>query len=311
MDVAVIVPTLGGEEGLRRLAGALAGERSHRLLIVDNAARLPPDLQLEHPDFEVISTPENLGFGRAVNLGAERARAEVLLVTNDDCVPHPGFVEELAAPVESDPERSVGAGVLLREVEPGLVDSAGVQVDRTLLPFDYMHGQRADRIGALTPAPFGPTGGAMSISRELFLAMGGFDERLFAYHEDIDLAVRLRLRGVRTVLCPHARAVHAHSTTLGSGSPKKNYLMGFGRGLMLRKWGVLSARRLPGVIGREISICAGQAAVDRNVAGVRGRIRGYREAKREHEYPGSLLAAAGGEAAMIARLRRRLKGSGS
>ena len=110
------------------------------------------------------------------------------------------------------------------------------------------------------PDPVGPSGAAAAFDRDAFLAVGGFDENLFAYLEDVDLVLRMRLDGGRCRLAPDARGVHEHSGTLQSGSARKDYLMGFGRGYMLRKWGVLTARRLPPVLIRELVICAGQAA---------------------------------------------------
>lgn len=307
VGVAVIVPTHGREAGLRRLAHALVDQVPHRLLVVDNGALLPAGLRLEHPDFEIIHTDVNLGFGRAVNLAAEQVSADALVITNDDCVPLTGFLDEMLKPVLGDANGSVGAGILLRESNPGVIDSAGVQADATLLPFDYLTGRKVSELNEYTPPPFGPTGGAMAISRALFLDLGGFDERFFAYHEDLDFAIRLRLRGVRTTLCRGARSVHTHSATLGSGSADKNYLMGYGRGLMLRKWSVFSPRRVLGVAGRDLTICAGQALIDRNLAGVKGRVNGLRAARRELEYPAGPLAEARGGPSLIARLNRRLE----
>ncbi len=65
--------------------------------------------------------------------------------------------------------------------------------------------------------------------------------------------------------------------------------MGFGRGYLLRKWGVLSPRRLPSVLVRDLAICAGQAAIDRSLAGVRGRVDGWRRAPRGRSYPSAAL----------------------
>ena len=55
--------------------------------------------------------------------------------------------------------------------------------------------------------------------------VGLFDEDFFAYLEDVDLAWRARLRGWRCVLAPEAVVAHAHSGTLGEGSPLKRYLL--------------------------------------------------------------------------------------
>jgi hypothetical protein len=88
----------------------------------------------------------------------------------------------------------------------------------------------------------------------------------------------------------------------------KNYLTGFGRGYVLRKWNVITPRRLPAIGVRELGVCVAHAVVDRNLAGVRGRVQGYRAARPTCSYPAELFAAGGGPSAMAqlrARVRRR------
>jgi GT2 family glycosyltransferase len=105
------------------------------------------------------------------------------------------------------------------------------------------------------------------------------------YLEDVDLILRLRRAGGSCRLARSARGTHRHSATLGAGSAHKDYLAGYGRGYLLRKWDVLTPRRLPGVLARELVLCGGQALVDRNLGGVRGRLRGLREARVREPYP--------------------------
>ena len=62
---------------------------------------------------------------------------------------------------------------------------------------------------------FSACGGAMMIARELFLRLGGFDERLFCYCEDVDLGYRLRLVGEPTLLVPDAVVRHVGSASTG------------------------------------------------------------------------------------------------
>jgi GT2 family glycosyltransferase len=114
--------------------------------------------------------------------------------------------------------------------------------------------------------------------------------------------LRLRKAGGRCVLARGARGTHGHSSTLGPGSPQKNYLAGFGRAYVLRKWGVISWRRLPGLLARELGVCVAQGIVDRNLAGVRGRVRGFLAARPTESYPAELLQAGTGS---LAALRRR------
>jgi GT2 family glycosyltransferase len=68
---------------------------------------------------------------------------------------------------------------------------------------------------------FSPCGGAMLIDRALFLEMGGLDERLFCYCEDVDLGYRLRLAGERTLVVPDA--VVEHEGSASTGGPRSDF----------------------------------------------------------------------------------------
>lgn len=258
-----------------------------------------------YPDVETLRLEFNAGFSRAVNTAAGRAAGDALVLVNDDCTCDPRFVEEITGAL--DPARGVvmAAGVMRDARDTSLIDTAGIELDRTLLAFDYLNGVPMSRLDRGVPDPVAPSGAAAAFDRDSFLRVGGFDEHLFAYLEDVDLGVRLRRHGARCALAPRARGTHEHSRTLGPGSPRKNYLMGFGRGYMLRKWSVLhSPRRAAAVLARDLVVCAGQAVLDRNLAGVRGRVRGYLAAPPTENYPVDLPATAQGNGA-IATLRRR------
>ncbi len=58
------------------------------------------------------------------------------------------------------------------------------------------------------------SGGAMAIARSEFLALGGFDERMFLFYEDIDLCIRAGRSGKRVLLHPEWRVIHevGHAT---------------------------------------------------------------------------------------------------
>ena len=105
-----------------------------------------------------------------------------------------------------------------------------------------------------------------------------------------------------------------HSASLGSGSAEKNRLMGFGRGYVLRKWSVLHGPRALRALFKDGAICAGQALIDRNLASLAGRVRGYRATEPSFAYPGALLrdyAAPGMLEDLGRRLRRRRRIAGT
>jgi len=312
---SVVIPTFDGRD---RLAQALESLEPGRfeVLVVDNASTDSTGELVRRlfPDVEVIELPENRGFARAANAGAAYATGDPLVFLNNDCVCDPEFVPRLAARIDAASGVVMSAGVMRSPEQPGLIDTAGICVDSTLLVYDYLNGEPVSVLDGPVADPLGPCGVAAAFDRSAFLDEGGFDETFFAYWEDVDLALRLRVAGGRCALARDARGTHEHSATLGSGSRRKNYLMGFGRAYLLRKWRVLSAARLPKVLFGELVICAGQAVVDRNLAGVAGRIRGYKAWSGDDGfvYPREFVQDGARQSTLLAnRLRRRLRAGGA
>ena len=275
----VYIPTLEGGENLRRCLRSLERQTLRpQIVVADNgegegSAAL---LQEEFPQVTRVGFGRNLGFGNALNRAIGEAGEGPIVLLNDDAVADAHLIERLLA---GSAEAEMVAAVLLSERDPGTIDSAGVLVDQTLMAFDYLRGAPVAAAGG-APAPLGPTGGAALYARSAFDAVGGFDERIFLYYEDVDLALRMRAAGARCALAPEARAVHGYSMTLGARSARKYVRTGWSRGYLMRRYGVISAPRTAlGALGRELAICAGQAIRDRTLAGARGRLEGWRAAK--------------------------------
>lgn len=301
--VSVIIPTLSAER-CRAVIASLAQEGSDfETVIVDNRdlASIDVDPIEEGPARRVLRPGRNLGYSAAVNLAAREAHGDTLVLINDDCTVDEGFVARIAAGVDPEVQVTMAAGVMRQSRRPELIDSAGMELDRTLLVFDYLNGEPLAVLERGVEDPVGPSGAAAAFDREAFLAVGGFDENLFAYWEDVDLVLRLREQGGRCRLVPDARGTHQHSATLGSGSVEKNRLMGYGRGYILQKWSVLSPARIGSVVARDLPLALGQAVVDRNLSGLTGRVAGLRSSPEPHSYPTDLPDSTG----LIENLRRR------
>lgn len=306
---SVIVASRGPAPRLRRLLDSLAAQTvAHETIVVDNAS---PDgivgaVCADYGFARAIRLERNAGFSAPVNLAAREAAGEALVLINDDCVCDPDYVERVTAALDPAAGVVMASSVMRDVADPSLIDSAGMELDATMLVYDYMNGFPVATLADGPADPIGPSAAAAAFDRGAFLAVGGFDERIFAYWEDVDLVLRLRLAGGRCRLAADAGGTHEHSATLGSGSAAKNYLTGWGRGYTLHKWGVMGAPgRVAAVLARESVICAGQAVIDRNVAGVRGRVRGWRAGERVHPYPAKVLRAGGGSS-LLGTLGRRL-----
>lgn len=307
MEAAVYIPNFNGAARLRETLLSLREQTVPLdVVVADNgsADESVGMLREEFPEVRALELGRNLGFGAALNRAVAAHPAERLILLNNDATAEPRFVEALLERAEG---AEMVAGVLLQERDPGRIDSAGVVADRTLMGFDYLHGEPA--AAALTaPDPLGPTGGAALYRREAFEAVGGFDERIFLYYEDLDLALRMAATGARCRIAGEARAVHAYSASLGAASAGKYAFTGWSRGYMLRRYGVMSH---PGLAARALAcegtICAGQLLRDRTAEGLRGRWRGWRDAGEleRRELDGApLLDISAGEALELRRRRR-------
>lgn len=311
-SATVIVPTLSAQRCGALLDTLLDREADFETIVVDNRRddeRSMSPIESAGRDMVRVICPErNLGYSAAVNRAASEARGDSLVLLNDDCTVESGFVRAIIAPLHPEDGVVMAAAVMRHPRSPDLIDSAGMELDRTLLVFDYLNGEDLsilDSEGVVDP--IGPSGAAAAFDRSAFERVGGFDERLFAYWEDVDLVLRLRQAGGRCRLARDARGLHEHSATLGSGSARKNELMGFGRGYVLRKWSVITPRRFPAVAVREISICIGQVFMDRTVSGISGRLAGFRSTAPSEPYPSDLPDSTGLIRNLARRLRRRLR----
>lgn len=279
MALTVYIPTLRAGERLARTLTALESQTERpEVVIADNSDDGSGGALARErfPWVRAVEFGENLGFGKALNRAVREEPGDPIVFLNDDVTAEPGFAEGLARAAESGTE--MAAAVLLGERDPGRIDSAGVVADSTLLGFDYLNGEPVEALAGAAD-PLGPTGGGALFRREAFEAVGGFDERMFLYYEDLDLALRLRAEGARCKLATDARGVHAYSETMGARSGAKYEMTGWSRGYMLRVYGYGGRPlQLSRAVAGEAAICAGQLLSERTLRGVRGRLRGWRGA---------------------------------
>ena len=278
----VLIPHFNRAESLRATLTALSRQtRRVPVRVVDNGSvdGTREMLRLDFPDVACTPLDSNLGFGAALNRGAAESEADVLVFVNNDAVPEERFCEALLEAQASSGAEMVAACLRRRD---GRVESLGVEVDQSLIPVDVAYGEEWEGAVERHPTPpAGPSGGAAAYLHAAFSAAGGFDEGFFAYLEDVDLAIRMRMLGMRCVLAAAAVAWHEHSATLGSGSGAKNRLLGCGQARLMRKYAAnigWSARARGALI--EAAIYGGKLLIDRNLGAVHGRFEAARATPR-------------------------------
>lgn len=156
------------------------------VVIVDNASAQTADLVAlcAAHGAKLIHNPVNAGFGAACNLGAAQAATEFLLFLNPDATLMPDTLDQLVAAARRYPAASA--------MNPRIAEedgSAAFHRSSRLMP-------RAERMPRGWPAADTEvtvlTGAALFVRRADFEAVGGFDPKIFLYHEDDDLSRRLR-----------------------------------------------------------------------------------------------------------------------
>jgi GT2 family glycosyltransferase len=224
--VAVVIPSWNSAGLLPRCLDSLAGQGVDvELMVVDNGSSDGSLAYLEREGVPHVSLPRNVGFAAAVNLGAARVSAPAVLALNADTVLEPGAIATLHAALEADASLG-GAQPRILQLEesasPPAVDaarlySAGQALTRDGRAVETAAGepQRPEHLAGREV--FGVCGAACLLRRELFDELGGYDERYFAFYEDVDLNVRARIAGWRFAYVPEAVVWHLGNASWEAG----------------------------------------------------------------------------------------------
>jgi GT2 family glycosyltransferase len=211
-SVAAVIPNWNTGSYLDRCLDALAAQASVTIetLVVDNGSKDASLELIERRGVRHLALPVNAGFAKAVNLGVRKTSAPLILVLNADCFLSPDCVRLLVA--ELDANRRLG-GVQPRIFQDGTgsdvrrIYSAGQCLTRYGRAFERGWGE-PDGCYSTREEVFGVSGAACLLRRELFTDLGGYDERYFAFYEDVDLNARARLAGWSFGYVPDALAIH-------------------------------------------------------------------------------------------------------
>jgi N-acetylglucosaminyl-diphospho-decaprenol L-rhamnosyltransferase len=281
LSVDVVIPTRNGWGFTERcLADLRAQTAAHAVTVVDNASEdhTPQRVREMFAEVRLVETGGNLGFSAACNRGASGGGGDVVVLLNNDVELPPDFLERLVRPLEENDRVGSVACVLTR---PGAatLDSVGLTADRTLTGFARLRGRPVSDARSATPVLTGPSGAAGAYRRTAWEQVGGLDEGVLFYGEDLDLALRIRTAGWDAVLASEAVAVHIGSASMGHRSTWQRYQGGFARGYFLRRYRVLRSRAAVRTLATEGIVIVGDAFLSRDLMALRGRVAGWRAAK--------------------------------
>lgn len=225
--VSVIIVNWNGQAHLERTLRALADQtfRDFETVLIDNGSTdgSVDGLESRWPAVRIKRLSRNLGFAAANNLGLGLSRGTWIALLNNDAFPRADWLERLLEAAGRNPEYTFFASCLLSARRAGYLDGAGDAYHFTGYARRRGHGQPLPAPPLPTVEVFGPCAAAAFYRREDLLAVEGFDEHFFCYHEDVDLAFRLRLLGQRCLFVPEAVVEHVGSGSHGSASDFVRY----------------------------------------------------------------------------------------
>jgi GT2 family glycosyltransferase len=217
-EVSVVIPSWNSVAWLPGCITALREETiGLEILVVDNGSTDGSVALLENEEgVRCIALPRNVGFAAAINLGVSATTAPFVFGLNVDTVVEPDCVRKLLAALKGDPSLG-GVQPRIAQLAPGgetrigprtRVYSRGQALTRDGRAYESGAGDRWSP-GIGTRAIFGVCGAAFLARRELFEPpLAGYDERYFAFYEDVDLNLRSRIAGWNFAEVPEAIVWH-------------------------------------------------------------------------------------------------------
>ena len=216
--VAVVVLNWNGEEDSLACIAALKKQtQAHIIVAVDNASddSFVKTVSKNHKDVILLTNSKNKGFSGGVNTGIQYAllkKYDFVALINNDAKPEKQWLEKLIE-VMKDSRVGIATGKLLKT--DGTIDSTGDLF--TSWGLAYPRGRNEPDNGQYDKPEkvFSGTGGASLYRCKMLEQIGLFDEKFFAYYEDVDLSFRAQLAGWGVAYNPKAVAHHKIGASSG------------------------------------------------------------------------------------------------
>ena len=217
-NLTVIIPHYNGKHYLKECLDSIKNQGiSLEVIIVDNGSqdRSQEYIKESYSEFTLIENRENLGFAVAVNQGINASKGDYIFLLNNDVKLGPKCIDNLIKCLEEDEKIFSAASCMMQYEDKSKLDDAGDEYN--LLGWTKKAGEgKSPQKYPEKRDIFSSCAGAALYRRSILEEIRCFDEKFFAYMEDVDLGYRARIQGYRNVYCPEAVVYHHGSRTTGS-----------------------------------------------------------------------------------------------
>jgi len=254
--ISVIIPNFNGEKVLKFSLTSLANQTfpkdMYEVIVVDNASsdnslKVVEEIAQQHPELSIklIKLKKNLGYGRAINIGALNAKFDLILASNNDIIFHPKYLENLYKTYchakKIDEKIAAAQGLHLYYPNVTCIYNAGgalsiitgiyryYKVCLTLEEFKKLMEVVKKSSKGYKYIIF-PNGAGALIEKDIFRKIGGYSQLYFSGIEEVDLGILLHMLGRKIIFIPSAIFYHMEGFTLGKDlfSARKLFTLSYG-----------------------------------------------------------------------------------
>ncbi|WP_104192606.1 glycosyltransferase family 2 protein [Cryobacterium sp. Y82] len=224
--ISVVIVTYNSQTVIQDCLLPLVGEKRIQLIIVDNASedRTIPLVLSVAPLAVVIQNTENVGFGAAVNIGANAASGSYICLLNPDARAGSDALLSLAGVLDSDPDIGIVAPLVAAPDNEFQAIAAGRSPTKWRM---FTHATGMSRFGMHTALFEGHyffqdtvenwgrvdadwvSGACLIVRTDDWRSLEGLSDRWFMYGEDVELCLRFRALGMRVVISSEHHVKHA------------------------------------------------------------------------------------------------------
>ena len=245
MKVAVVILNYNGASMLERfLPSVIKFSPGAEIVVADNASTDNSVAVVENnfPAVRIVRLDKNYGFADGYNRALEQVDAEYYMLLNSDVEVAEGWLEQLLALMDSQPDAVACQPKILAYNNKEAFEYAGASGGfLDFYGYPYCRGRLFDTVeedkGQYDDVCrlFWATGAALMVRRDVFRNAGGFDCRFFAHMEEVDLCWRMLARGGAIYAVPQSKVYHVGGATLSKSNPQKTFLNFRNNLLMLYK----------------------------------------------------------------------------
>jgi len=206
------------DDCLRSVLASDDGEIGRHVVVVDNASRdgSAAFVREQFPQVDLVELDGNLGFAGGNNAGLEHIRRRYpatayLALLNPDTIVRSGWLGELVAYLRLHDDTAAVQAKLLMHPQSDRFNSAGNRCHFLGFGFVTACGQEDSGQYDEPRAVDFASGAAMLVDARRLAEVGLFDERMFLYLEDTDLAWKLRIQGWAVAYAPSSVVYHKYA----------------------------------------------------------------------------------------------------